>query len=403
MLTLVVSFIGFVSCDSDDNNDNGGVDNGGNNGSGDKDKVENVLSGSVTGTKTLDASIEYKLTGPLLVEDGGVLEIPAGTVIKAEKGFSKYILVLQGGKIFVKGTAEKPVVMKGDDDNAKAGHWGGLVINGKAPLTSPDEKGSTEINSAYIYGGNVPNDNSGEISYLILGHTGARSSADVEHNGLTLNGVGNGTKISNIYVYEGADDAIEFFGGTVNVSNLLAVNPDDDMFDFTQGYTGTLKNCYGIWEKGYVSSEDDPRGVEADGNLDGKFGANPNQSNINIENMTIDLRLDAVSGDELTREKAPYKYMHDVIKIRRGSNANIKNALVKGTGTVKDLIDVSDGKGNGDTAAKISLTNALSTPIFGKPVNTDKTMTPADYPGVKVEDGNTGCPTDIFSWTGYKF
>jgi hypothetical protein len=100
---------------------------------------------------------------------------------------------------------------------------------------------------------------------------------------LTLNGVGSGTKISNIYVYEGADDAVEFFGGTVNVSNFLAVNPDDDMFDFTQGYTGTLKNCYGIWEKGYVSSEDDPRGVEADGNLDGKFGANPNQSNINIE------------------------------------------------------------------------------------------------------------------------
>ncbi len=56
---------------------------------------------------------------------------------------------------------------------------------------------------------------------------------------------------------ESADDAIEFFGGTVNVTNLLAVNPDDDMFDFTQGYKGTLSNCYGIWEDGYTSTEED--------------------------------------------------------------------------------------------------------------------------------------------------
>ena len=55
-------------------------------------------------------------------------------------------------------------------------------------------------------------------------YAGARSTADIEHNGLTLNGVGNGTKIENIYILESADDAIEFFGGTVNVTNLLAVN-----------------------------------------------------------------------------------------------------------------------------------------------------------------------------------
>lgn len=131
------------------------------------------------------------------------------------------------------------------------------------------------MNSAYTYGGNNPSDNSGVITYLILGNTGARSSADVEHNGLTLNGVGNGTKIENLYIYDGADDGIEFFGGSVNVKNLLVVNSDDDMFDFTQGYNGTLENAYGIWEVGYVSSESD-RGIEADGNLDGKF--TPSQS-----------------------------------------------------------------------------------------------------------------------------
>ena len=37
-----------------------------------------------------------------------------------------------------------------------------------------------------------------------------RCECDVEHNGLTLNGVGNGTTINNVFV-KSASDAIEFF------------------------------------------------------------------------------------------------------------------------------------------------------------------------------------------------
>ena len=79
------------------------------------------------------------------------------------------------------------------------------------------------------------------------------------------------------------------------------------------------------------------------------------------------------------------------------------NALVKGTGTVKDLIDLSDGKGAGDTDAQISLTNALDKQIIGNEITYPSGMAKADFPGVEVEAGNTGCPTDIFSWTGYQF
>ncbi|NLX41786.1 MAG: hypothetical protein GXY75_07845 [Bacteroidales bacterium] len=350
----------------------------------DKEEDKN-LSGSITEVRTLDATVEYLLVGPLLVEDGGVLNIPAGTTIKAKKGFSSYILVLQGGKINVNGTAEKPVTMTADIPNAEQGHWGGLVINGKAPLADPKEKGSTEINSAYLYGGNDPKDNSGSITYLKLEYTGARSSANVEHNGLTLNGVGNGTKIENIYIPNGADDGIEFFGGSVNVTNLLVVNSDDDMFDFTQGYNGTLENCYGIWETGYVSSESDPRGVEADGNLDGLSPEHPNQSNFKIKNMTIDLRLAASTTEGC--------YMHDVIKVRRGAKATIENALVKGQGQAKDLVDLTDGKGAAQESTTISITNSLTTKISGKEVNGTGNVT--------VKAGNSGCPANIFSWTGY--
>jgi hypothetical protein len=347
---------------------------------------EKELVGTITEARTLDATVEYILTGPVIVQDGGTLNIPAGTVIKAEKGFDKYILVLRGGKINVNGTAVAPVTITADTDDAKQGHWGGLIINGKAPLSGGTE-GTTEINADHKYGGTNVSDNSGTITYLKLEYTGARSDADVEHNGLTLNGVGNGTKIENVYIPYGADDAIEFFGGSVNVKNILAVDPDDDMFDFTQGYSGTLENAYGIWQTGYVSTESDPRGIEADGNLDGNNPTQTGQSNFTVKNMTIDLRL--------APSTAEGNYMHDVIKVRRGAKATIENALVIGQGQAKDLIDMNDSKGNGDPETTISITNKLTTAINGEEVNGTAIVTKAE--------ANTGCSNDIFNWTGYEF
>jgi hypothetical protein len=347
---------------------------------------EKELVGTITEARTLDATVEYLLTGPVIVQDGGTLNIPAGTVIKAEKGFDKYILVLRGGKINVNGTAVAPVTITADTDDAKQGHWGGLIINGKAPLSGGTE-GTTEINADHKYGGTNVSDNSGTITYLKLEYTGARSDADVEHNGLTLNGVGNGTKIENVYIPYGADDAIEFFGGSVNVKNFLAVDPDDDMFDFTQGYSGTLENAYGIWQTGYVSTESDPRGIEADGNLDGNNPTQTGQSNFTVKNMTIDLRL--------APSTAEGNYMHDVIKVRRGAKATIENALVIGQGQAKDLIDMNDSKGNGDPETTISITNKLTTAINGEEVIGTAIVTKAE--------ANTGCSNDIFNWTGYEF
>ena len=213
-------------------------------------------------------------------------------------------------------------------------------------------------------------------------YTGARSSADIEHNGLTLNAVGNGTVIENLYIADGADDAIEFFGGSVNVTGLLAVNCDDDMFDFTQGYCGTLKNCYGRWEAGFTSTEEDPRGVEADGNLDGNGADHTPQSDFTIENMTIENLSEAAE-------------MVDAIKIRRGAKATIKNALVIGSGAVDDLVDLTDGKGDAQATTSISVTNRLTSTLTGEEVKGEGEVT--------VAEGNTGASAADFGWTGYQF
>lgn len=341
------------------------------------------LKGKVEGTCELKADVTYTLEGALLIEDGSELTIPAGTVIKAKEGYENYILVLRGGKININGTADKPVKMIPDKDNAGSGYWGGLVINGKAPLTSGQKEFATEINASHNYGGDKADDNSGVITYLILDGTGAKSNDNIEHNGLTLNGVGSGTKIENIFILNSADDGIEFFGGSVNVSNLLVVNSEDDMFDFTQGYCGTLKNCYGRWESDFKSDEKDPSGIEADGNHDGEHASDNHQSDFTVENMTIELLCQFV--------------MQDAIKIRRGAVATIKNALVKG-GQAENAIDLKDGKGD---AKKVNITYSVegttftTETVFGGVPEDDRLIT---------KDGNQkGCDKGLFGWTGYKF
>lgn len=379
----------FTACSSDSDGDGNGNGNGGNEGGTGSSIVvgDNILSGSLTGEQTLEAK-EYILNGTVVIEDGGRLNIPAGTTIKAREGFSSYLLVAQGGKLYAEGTATNPVVFTTNTTSPTSGYWGGIIINGRAPISGTNadmsDTGLTEIDNNYRYGGSIANDNSGVLSYVQILYAGARSTADIEHNGLTLNGVGNGTTIENLYILESADDAIEFFGGTVNVTNLLAVNPDDDMFDFTQGYSGTLKNCYGVWESNYTSTEADPRGIEADGNFDGIYPSHLRQSNFRVENMTI------VNNAANTQNNVDR--MQDVIKIRRGAKATIINALVKGTGGTVDLIDMNDGKGAGNADSSISITNSLS--ITGNELNgTLNTLTkPAN---------NTGADASLFAWTSY--
>lgn len=342
------------------------------------------LSGEITTDVTLDASTEYKLTGSLIVAEGGKLRIPAGTVIKANKGFDKYILVKQGGQIFANGTAEKPVRITSAEATPNQGDWGGIIINGRARISGPAgvvSTGTTEINPAIIYGGSNDADNSGVLEYLILEYTGAKSSADIEHNGLTLNGVGSGTRIENIYIPYGADDAVEWFGGSVSIKNLLVVDPDDDMFDVTQGWTGTLDNAYGVWKSGYTSTEADPRGVEADGNLDGNTPADANQSDFTLKNITI------VNESEFE--------MQDAVKIRRGAKATITNLVLRG-GSCTDLIDMTDGKGNGNAASSIVYHNA------GMTIKGQEVKNPGNA-SITTNNANTGANTSVFNWTGYSF
>lgn len=207
--------------------------------------IENLANGILSGTLeedyTLDASISYNLTGSFIVGDATTFTIPAGTQINATAGGTDvYIAVLQGGKININGTSSNPVIMA--STSGQPGDWGGLTLCGKASTTAGVDA-SAEV-GGFIYGGTTDNDSSGSIKNLVIRGTGAAINGDSEYNGISFYAVGSGTVVENIAVIDGADDGVEFFGGTVSATNLYLENNEDDAIDWTEGWNGTITNSY---------------------------------------------------------------------------------------------------------------------------------------------------------------
>ena len=200
-----------------------------------------ILNGTITSNRTLKADTKYSLTGTFIVDNGATLTIEAGTKITADKGGTDvYIAVLMGGKIDIQGTEANPVVIS--SYNPAAGDWGGLTICGKATTTAGVD--ATAEVGGFIYGGSTDNDNSGSIKNLVIKGTGAQINSESQYNGVSFYAVGSETVVENIAVIDGSDDGVEFFGGTVNASNLYLENNEDDSVDWTEGWNGTVTNTY---------------------------------------------------------------------------------------------------------------------------------------------------------------
>ena len=256
-----------------------------------------TLSGTYTTNKTLTADKIWELKGRVFIADGATLTIPAGTIIKAAGGTgtdSSFICIARGGKIDAQGTADKPIIMTtvADDitvgqkngsnlNDSNVGLWGGLLVLGKAPgsfkndVTEFQIEGIPAEETNGLYGGNDPADNSGTIKYVSIRHGGTSIGEDNEINGLTLGGVGTGTTISHVEVVGNQDDGIEFFGGTVNASNLIVWGQGDDGLDIDQSYGGTISNSI------VIANSTSDHGLEIDGpegSMDDSF---------KLENITL--------------------------------------------------------------------------------------------------------------------
>lgn len=223
------------------------------------------VSGMITVSTTWTSNNIYHLAGKVVVDDGIILIIEPGTIIKGNEGagsLASALVIARGGKLMAEGTADQPIIFTTVKDNIEVGQtagtnlnendnalWGGLIILGyakgsfKGNVTEVQIEGIPAGDTWGLYGGDDDTDNSGTIKYISIRHGGAEIGEGNEINGLTLGAVGNGTVIDNVEVVGNLDDGIEFFGGTVSPTNLLVWAQGDDGLDIDQAYAGTITNA----------------------------------------------------------------------------------------------------------------------------------------------------------------
>ncbi len=271
-----------------------------------------VLEGSITKDLTLEAGKTYTLNGEFLVKEGATLHIEPGVKIVAQYDDRvDYILIEQGAKINAVGTATAPIVMTSTKE--APGAWGGIHICGRAHTNAEGGKGSSEIGGA-VYGGTDDSDNSGVLKYVRVEYTGYAFDEEHEANGITFYGVGNGTTVENCEAYHGSDDGFEFFGGAVNVKNMVVVNCSDDSFDWTEGWNGKGENLVAFQEAESTLGYDCDCLIEADNN-ENNYAAKPVSHPV-LENLILVGNGGSKQG----------------IRLRRGTEVEIASAKVCGKG-----------------------------------------------------------------------
>ncbi|WP_179339273.1 hypothetical protein [Winogradskyella ludwigii] len=268
LTTLVASLLVFTSCFKDDDtpiiieettiiiNDPGTVG---------EDCPLIAVTGAITSNTTWTADNIYQLNQKVVVSEGITLTINPGTIIKGSPGtgsLASALIVARGATLDAQGTADQPIIFTSTSDNITCGQtagtnldendrglWGGLIVLGYAPcsfsgdITEAQIEGIPADDTFGLYGGTDAADNSGSLQYISIRHGGALIGEGNEINGLTLGGVGTGTLINNIEVVANVDDGVEFFGGTVNTTNLLVWAQGDDALDIDQAYSGTIDNA----------------------------------------------------------------------------------------------------------------------------------------------------------------
>lgn len=250
-----------------------------------------IISQNITTSTTWTSDNVYQLSGRISVTEGAILTIEPGTIIKGQDGTganASVLLISRGSKIIAEGTPDAPIIFTSVADEISIedvqngifespnlnetinGLWGGLIILGNAPISASNDVGDVSqvqiegiptSDQNGLYGGNDPHDYSGILKYVSIRHGGANIGSGNEINGLTLGGVGDSTIIENIEIIANQDDGVEWFGGTVNVKNLLVWNVGDDAIDTDQSWSGTLENFVIISPQGHCFELDGPEGT----------------------------------------------------------------------------------------------------------------------------------------------
>ena len=281
--------------------------------------VCNVPAGTYTADMTWGPDNVFVISVPgdqvanVVIDGGSTLTVLPGTTVRASGRTA--IVVAQGAKIMADGTAESPITFT--SDNQTRGAWGGIIINGNAPVNCGAP--CSGEGSSGDYGGDMADDDSGVLRYVRIRYAGVRITDEDEFNGLALQGVGSATVLDYIELVQPSDDGVEFFGGTVNAKHILIIGAGDDSMDWTFGWAGLVQFVAVQQQRDEAN-----RGIEADNN-GGDNTLTPRSQPV-ISNITLVGAPDAPDGGT-------------GIVLRRGTGATIWNAAVTNFSACLDLDD----------------------------------------------------------------
>jgi hypothetical protein len=208
-------------------------------------------------------------------------------------------------------------------------------------------------------------------------YSGGAADGQSENNGFSFYGVGNGTTIEYIQAFEGADDGVEFFGGTVNASFVAVVNAEDDSIDWTEGYSGTITDAYVLQGNGIGDEAFECDGFNTDfTNASGAF-SNPTVNNVTIESES--------GANDSTRG----------FLLRAGTQGTFSNVLIigKNTGISVDDDEASTPTSSGIADGTLSFTDVTFTDVSANTA-IDGTATEAEL----VSGIGNGTGTNVSSW-----
>ncbi|MFM7699523.1 MAG: hypothetical protein ACKO7V_01885, partial [Bacteroidota bacterium] len=282
------------------------------------------ITADITTNTTWTKDNIYVLNGYRYIKDGATLTIEPGTLIKGDKASKATLIVSRTGKLVANGTACEPIVFTSNEPAGQRtyGDWGGLVMLGNATINVAGGSALIEgglLGADATYGGTNDDDSSGVLRYVRIEFPGVAYQPNNEINGLTMGGVGRKTVIENVQVSYSGDDSYEWFGGTVNGRNLVAIRGWDDDFDVDFGFRGKVQFALSIRD-GAIADQSQSNGFESDNDASGSSNTpftQPYFSNVTI----IGPRENAATPNALYR-----RGMH----LRRNSRTSIYNSVIMG-------------------------------------------------------------------------
>ncbi|MBX3102132.1 MAG: T9SS type A sorting domain-containing protein [Bacteroidetes bacterium] len=326
-----------------------------------------VSISTVSGTLRIAASCTipagiYSIPNDILVTDGAILTIAPGAIFRG----AGTLVITRGCKLAAEGTAANPIIFTSANTagNREASDCGGIVLLGRARNNNIGNNAPVEGfpagNDLLTYGyGDAGNtlddeDNSGTLRYIRIEFGGKVLQNNNEINALTMAAVGSGTTIEYIQCSYGADDAFEWFGGSVNCKYLIALGTYDDEFDTSFGYSGKVQFGIGVRDPFAIDiTNTEARGFESDGRENGFTSTLEYFTNCIFSNMT--LVGPALNGSPDVSTGIGSNTIGAGARIRRNSSMRLMNSVVMGYPKLIRITDAATEDNAVNTAGGDSL------------------------------------------------